>query len=175
MLCLVGGGQDGAHLAEAFAQAELPPNTNGVILTGPFMPAEVRQNLHNVAAKQPRLKVLEFIAEPTLLLNQAERVIAMGGYNTTCEVLSFEKRALIIPRVQPRREQLVRAERLGDLGLIDLLHPDRVNPRTLTEWLAQDGVAPRIRDSVDLNGLARLPQLLEEALTTTHYSLQNAS
>jgi predicted glycosyltransferase len=77
--------------------------------------------------------------------------------------------------VQPRREQLVRAERLADLGLIDLLHPDRVNPRTLTEWLAQDGVAPRIRARVDLNGLARLPQLLEEALTTTDYSLQNAS
>jgi predicted glycosyltransferase len=175
VLCLVGGGQDGAQLAEAFAQAELPPNTNGVILTGPFMPAEVRQNLHNVAAKQPRLKVLEFVAEPTLLINQADRVIAMGGYNTTCEVLSFEKRALIIPRVQPRREQLVRAERLADLGLIDLLHPDRVNPRTLTEWLAKDGTAPQIRDRVNLNGLVRLPQLVEEALAATHYSLQNAS
>ncbi len=175
VLCLVGGGQDGAFLAEAFAQAELPPNTNGVILTGPFMPAEVRQNLHNVAAKQPRLKVLEFVAEPTLLINQADRVIAMGGYNTTCEVLSFEKRALIIPRVQPRREQLVRAERLADLGLIDLLHPDRVNPRTLTEWLAKDGTAPQIRDRVNLNGLVRLPQLVEEALAATHYSLQNAS
>lgn len=175
VLCLVGGGQDGAHLAEAFAQAELPANTNGVILTGPFMPAEVRQNLHNFVAKQPRLRVLEFVAEPTLLLNHADRVIAMGGYNTTCEVLSFEKRALIVPRVQPRREQLVRAERLASLGLLDVLHPERVNPRTLTQWLAKDGVAPRIRDRVDLNGLARLPQLLEEALTTTHYSLQNAS
>jgi predicted glycosyltransferase len=175
VLCLVGGGQDGALLAEAFAQAELPPNTNGIILTGPFMPAEVRQNLHNVAAKQPRLKVLEFVAEPTLLINQADRVIAMGGYNTTCEVLSFEKRALIIPRVQPRREQLVRAERLADLGLIDLLHPDLVNPRTLTEWLAKDGTAPQIRARVNLNGLVRLPQLVEEALAATHYSLQNAS
>jgi predicted glycosyltransferase len=175
VLCLVGGGQDGAHLAEAFAQAELPPNTNGVILTGPFMPAEVRQNLHNVAAKQPRLKVLEFIAEPTLLLNQADRVIAMGGYNTTCEVLSFEKRALIVPRVQPRREQLVRAERLAALGLLDLLHPDEINPRTLTQWLAKDGTAPQIRTRVNLNGLARLPQLLEEVLATTHYSMQNAS
>lgn len=193
VLCLVGGGQDGADLAEAFAQAELPPNTNGVILTGPFMPAEVRQNLHNLAAQQPRLKVLEFVAEPTLLLNQADRVIAMGGYNTTCEVLSFEKRALIVPRVQPRREQFVRAERLAALGLLDLLHPHEINPRTLTQWLAKDGAAPQIRDSeallrspkaklpkasadrVDLNGLARLPQLLEEVLATTAYSMQNAS
>ncbi|MGQ4648631.1 glycosyltransferase [Lyngbya aestuarii] len=168
VLCLVGGGQDGAFLAEAFAQAELPPNTNGVILTGPFMPAEVRQNLHDVAAKQPRLKVLEFVAEPTLLLNQADRVIAMGGYNTTCEILSFEKPALIVPRVQPRREQLIRAKRLATLGLLDLLHPDEINPRTLTEWLAKDGAAPQIPECVDLNGLVRLPQLLEEVLATTH-------
>lgn len=175
VLCLVGGGQDGAFLAEAFAQAELPPNTNGVILTGPFMPAEVRQNLYNIAAKQPRLRVLEFVAEPTLLLNQADRIICMGGYNTTCEVLSFEKRALIVPRVQPRREQLVRAERLASLGLLDVLHPDRVNPHTLTQWLAQEGAAPQIRDRVNLNGLTRLPQLLEDVLATTPYSLQNAS
>jgi predicted glycosyltransferase len=77
--------------------------------------------------------------------------------------------------VQPRREQLVRAERLADLGLIDLLHPDLVNPRTLTEWLAKDGAAPQIRARVNLNGLVRLPQLVEEALAATHYSLQNAS
>jgi predicted glycosyltransferase len=99
----------------------------------------------------------------------------MGGYNTTCEVLSFEKRALIVPRVQPRREQWVRAQRLASLGLLDVLHPDEINPRKLTEWLAKDGAAPQIRTRVDLNGLNRLPQLLEEALATTHYSLQNAS
>jgi len=31
-LCLVGGGQDGAHLAEASMQADLPQKTNGVIV-----------------------------------------------------------------------------------------------------------------------------------------------
>lgn len=175
VLCLVGGGQDGALLAEAFAQAELPPNTNGVILTGPFMPAEVRQNLHNLTAQQPRLRVLEFVAEPTLLLNQADRVIAMGGYNTTSEVLSFEKRALIVPRVQPRREQLVRAERLASLGLLDVLHPHKMNARTLSQWLAKEDTAPKVRERVDLNGLTRLPQLLEEVLLSAPYSMQNAS
>src|SRR5262249_7682301 len=33
VLCSVGGGWDGAPLAEAFVQAELPPATNGVLLT----------------------------------------------------------------------------------------------------------------------------------------------
>jgi len=44
-LCLVGGGQDGVSLAEAFAWAELPAGTSAVIVTGPFMPAEARQRL----------------------------------------------------------------------------------------------------------------------------------
>jgi predicted glycosyltransferase len=163
VLCLVGGGQDGANLAEAFSQAVLPPQINGIVVTGPFMPPEVQMRLQSRAATNPRLRILNFVKEPTLLLNRADRVIAMGGYNTTCEILSFEKRALIVPRVQPRQEQAIRAERLRDLGLIDLLHPDDLNPSTITEWLAleREGTPP-VRERVDLNGLSRLPYLLEE-------------
>jgi len=35
----------------------------------------------------------------------------MGGYNTMCEVLSFEKHALIVPRVN-RNPNMIRAERM---------------------------------------------------------------
>jgi predicted glycosyltransferase len=165
VLCTVGGGQDGAALAEAFAAADLPGGAGGVILTGPFMPADARQRLHRRAAGHPRLRVLEFVAEPGRLLSRADRVIAMGGYNTVCEVLSFEKDALIVPRVRPRREQLIRAERLRDLGLVDVLHPDTATPCALAEWLARDlPPRPPVRDRVDLDGLARLPRLLEALL-----------
>jgi predicted glycosyltransferase len=88
-LCLLGGGQDGAALAEAFAQAPLPPDTNGLILAGPCMPAEARRRLHQRVRARPRLRLLDFCAEPTRLLARADRVIAMGGYNTICEILSF--------------------------------------------------------------------------------------
>jgi predicted glycosyltransferase len=164
-LCLVGGGQDGARLAEAFAEADLPPGVAGVIATGPFMPPEVLRRLRYAAARNPQLRVLDFVAEPTLLLSRAERVIAMGGYNTVCEVLSFAKHALIVPRATPRREQLIRAERLRDLGLLDVLPADDISPGALTSWLARDLWAPpRVRARIDLGGLARLPHLLEDVL-----------
>lgn len=175
VLCLVGGGQDGAQLATAFAGATLPPNTNGLILTGPFMPAEVRQHLQAQVAQHSRLKVLEYVTEPTFLLQQADRVIAMGGYNTTCEILSFEKPALLVPRVKPRREQMIRAERLQALGMIDLLHPTQVSSQTLTTWLAQEPRIPQIRDRIDLQGLSRLPQLLQQVLLGLPQPLQRAS
>jgi predicted glycosyltransferase len=51
----------------------------------------------------------------------------MGGYNTYCEILSFDKPALIVPRVAPRQEQLIRAKRAAELGLIEMLLPEEAD------------------------------------------------
>ena len=64
VLCQVGGGQDGGGLAEAFVRAQLPEGTNGVLLTGPYLPTEVRARIRHLAADRPRLRILEFVAEP---------------------------------------------------------------------------------------------------------------
>lgn len=164
-LCLVGGGQDGAELAEAFLDADLPSGTNGVLLTGPYMPFDVRRRLSRRAARHPsRRRVVSFMREPTRILRHADRVVAMGGYNTVCEILSFSKPSLIVPRVQPRREQLIRAERLQALGLVDVMRPAELSPGALTAWLGR-GSAPRPDHTrVDLLGLHRVPRLLEDLL-----------
>jgi predicted glycosyltransferase len=99
------------------------------------------------------------------------RVIAMGGYNTVCEVLSFAKPALIIPRVRPRREQIIRAQRLCDLDLIDMLHPEALSARALSDWMARDVAAPEVQGRIDLDGLSRLPGLLAELLADSHSAL----
>jgi len=51
-------------------------------------------------------------------------VVAMGGYNTFCEILSFDKPALILPRTVPRLEQFIRAQRASELGLVTTLSED---------------------------------------------------
>lgn len=160
VLCLVGGGQDGERLAEAFAATELPAGASGILLAGPFMPDKVRVRLHALAAQRSRLRVVDFSEEPTQFVKRADRVIAMGGYNTVCEVLSFHKPALIVPRVRPRREQWIRAQRLSALGLCDVLHPEEVSPQSLAQWLARSRGAPCVRRGVDLNGLSRVPELV---------------
>ncbi len=162
-LCLVGGGQDGFELAEAFARAELPEETNGVIVTGPFMPREARRRLDLLVLNRPHMRILTFVKETAALLHVADHVVAMGGYNTVCEVLAFEKRALIVPRIRPRREQIIRAERLHALGALDMLHPDHLTPAAVTSWLAKTssghtGLGARI----DLNGLGRIQMFVND-------------
>ena len=164
ILCLVGGGQDGDRLAETFAHAELPPLTNGIILTGPFMSTEVQQRLRSIAASNSRLFVLGFINKPEHLITLANRIVAMGGYNTICEILSFEKRAFIVPRVKPRMEQMIRAKCMNDLGLLDILHPDDLSPGALTEWMASNIPTVKARDIIDLNGLERIPNMLSDMI-----------
>ncbi len=174
-LCLVGGGQDGYQLAKGFTQAQLPQSTNGVIITGPLMPSQLRQQLHHEAKNRPNLQVLDYVSEPTLWLQKADCVVAMGGYNTTCEILSFEKRALIVPRIQPREVQLIRAQRLQALGLVDMLHPNDITPTALSQWLCQDVVQPNVHENIDFKGLQRIPQYLGEMLADSDPGLLKVS
>jgi predicted glycosyltransferase len=74
-----------------------------------------------------RLKMVEaitFDAQLEHLMARSVGVVAMGGYNTFCEILSFDKPALILPRTRPRMEQFIRAERARELGLVRVMHQD---------------------------------------------------
>jgi predicted glycosyltransferase len=167
-LCLLGGGQDGFALARAFAEARQPPGTGGVLVTGPYMNDMQRAELHRIAAHRPDLQVLCFVQEPTALLARARRVVSMGGYNSINEVLAFGRPTLVVPRVRPRLEQLIRAERLAALGHVEMLHPDALDPAALGRWLADPDAETRMpRRPLDAGGLDRLPDLVEHLLSAT--------
>jgi predicted glycosyltransferase len=143
----------------------MPPETVGLVVSGPYMPGKTRQRLRRLVEKRPDLRLLEFIPEPAALIQRADRVISMGGYNTMCEVLSFEKHALIVPRVSPKPEQFIRAQRMQELGLVEMLHPSKLSPRAITDWLARDlGSPPPSRSRIDFGGLKRISGLLGELL-----------
>ncbi len=158
-LCVVGGGRDGVPLAEAFLDADLPGR--GILVTGPLMPDEARRRLRGLAAMRPHLEIHGFVTDPCPLLERADAVIAMGGYNTVCELLASRKPALIVPRVRPRTEQLIRATRFAELGCLDVLHPDQLCPAAIGAWLSRPPRSP-VECAFDFGGVARLPRLLAE-------------
>ncbi len=161
VVCVLGGGQDGARLAEAFVDAPLPENYQGMLIAGPYLPNPIQHRLLKISSEREDMHIFDFMKEPGCLIRRADRVITMGGYNSVCEILSLKKKSLIVPRVKPRMEQWVRACRLQQIGVVDVLHPDDISPGKITDWLISRGPEINgISKKIDLNGLKRLSKLI---------------
>jgi len=124
MLVTPGGGGDGEGLIDLVLSAyeydrSLP--LQALLVFGPFMLPEQRAEFANRASRLPNVRAITFNARLESLMARAAGVVAMGGYNTFCEILSFDKRALIVPRTAPRLEQFIRAQRAEELGLLTML------------------------------------------------------
>lgn len=164
-LCAVGGGQDGFPLAAQFVSATFPEGVTGVVLTGPQMSAAKVAQLEALCANRPHIRILPFHPAPTALYRQAARVVSMGGYNTTMELVAMGKRPLVLPRIEPRREQLIRAEAFHRLGLLDILDPHHPHADAISAWFQRPlaSSAPA-RSLMDMRGLDRIPHLVTELL-----------
>jgi predicted glycosyltransferase len=139
ILVTTGGGGDGSDLVHDVMNAYEADETltqKALVVLGPYMPAAERTKLVRKGEKIPYIEVIEFDNHMEELIDGATAVVAMGGYNTYCEILSFDKPALIVPRVAPREEQLLRAQRASELGLIDMLLPEQsADPAIMSETL----------------------------------------
>ena len=126
ILVTAGGGGDGVEMIDWVIRAyevdqQLP--YRAIIVTGPFMPPTEQQEFHERCEALSNVEILTFDSHIELLMEKATAIVAMGGYNTFCEILTLDKPALIIPRSVPRQEQLIRAERAVTLKLVSLLDP----------------------------------------------------
>jgi predicted glycosyltransferase len=155
-VCTLGGGQDGAAIATAFLQAMLhlrEQRWHGVLITGPYMATPDVDALHAHAAACD-VAVIRMATDVPSYLAAADAVFCMGGYNTTCEVLALRVPAVIVPRTQPRLEQLMRARALARRGLLHWLHPDGLTPRVVAGALAYVADTPQQDLKVRITGLA---------------------
>jgi predicted glycosyltransferase len=126
ILVTPGGGGDGAELIHNVLNAyqhEPELQHHALIVLGPYMPARQRRKLIKKGKKIDRVSIIEFDNRMEDLVSAAKAVVTMGGYNTYCEILSFDKPALIVPRILPREEQLIRTRRAVELGLVEMLLP----------------------------------------------------
>lgn len=101
-----------------------------VLLPGPFAKPEMVSMLQEASRSLP-FDVCEFVPSSSPYMAASDLVIATCGYNTMTQALCHGKRAIIIPRVLYRKEQLLRAQRMEALGLVRCLPPDRATPSTL--------------------------------------------
>jgi len=126
-LVTTGGGGDGVQLIDWVLRAyEHDPNIPhpARLVLGPFMNINHQHTLMDRVNRLENVSAVTFDANIEALLENAVGVVSMGGYNTFCELLSFNNRGLIVPRTVPRMEQYIRASRAEQLGLSKMLMPE---------------------------------------------------
>jgi predicted glycosyltransferase len=147
LLVTPGGGGDGEALIDlvlsAYEHDRAIPHP-ALLVFGPFMLPEQRAAFSGRAARLGNVRAITFTARLESLMARAAGVVAMGGYNTFCEILSFDKRALIMPRTAPRLEQFIRTKRAAELGLLAMLSEEQGrDPRVMAAALRRLEHQPR--------------------------------
>ena len=144
VLATVGGGSDGFAVLSTFIEAlRLQPlPCSAIVVTGPLMPRDDVERLEELAAGLA-VEVWRFRPNLDVLIARARAVVSMAGYNTVAEVMRARRPALLVPRVTPISEQLVRARELGRRGLQDVLHPSELSAPTMRAALDRLLARPR--------------------------------
>jgi predicted glycosyltransferase len=142
-----------------------------VILCGPELPQAQRRNIQERVAQRSDVYLEEFTDDIMSYFEAADLIVSMGGYNTVCEILSLRKRSIVVPRVKPVLEQLIRAERMQARGLLNCIHPDDLSPALLMQEvmseLSRSNVYPHALQQIDMNALPRINAILEDLLFDT--------
>lgn len=150
ILVTTGGGGDGDDVIEWVLSAyEADPDIPlpALVVFGPFINRDRRRGFLERIARHPKLDALAFDTKLEVLMSRAAAVVAMGGYNTFCEILSLDKPSLIVPRSRPRREQLIRAIEAERLGLVSMIDEDEGGRSPLRMAAALRGLPSRPRPS----------------------------
>jgi predicted glycosyltransferase len=167
ILVTAGGGGDGAPLMRQVLDAreydrslEFPL----VMIPGPFMAADEREEIRERARRVANVTVIDFESQIEAIMLRSTAIVSMGGYNTFCEILSFDRPALLVPRKRPRREQRIRAERAAELGVVDMLHSEEAaDPARMADALRRLPQRPPPSASdrrPDLHGLDRVAEMV---------------
>ncbi len=166
LLVTPGSGEDGRVLLETSmgAIARVRQEAGGatvraLVMAGPQLPADDLARLTTAAQAIGGTTVQTFTDDMSSYVSAADLVIAMGGYNTVCDILSLAARAVVVPRVRPVAEQWIRAERMQALGFFTAVHPDGITPERLAAAISTTLARPARRippEDVNLDGLPGL-------------------
>ena len=164
-----GGGGDGRAIFDAMLrdlQIREQKDFDRLIVGGPLLSETDQTEFRTRLGSRGNVHFLDFTDDLPSYIGAADAVISMGGYNTVCEILSLNRPALIVPRVKPRQEQLIRATVLSDHGLVEMIHPDKLEPeRLLTSTRDLLAGSSPLRPMLTLDGLPNVVTELDSLLS----------
>ena len=173
VLVTVGGGGDGQRLLRAYASAVRQlgraSGLESQVSMGPFLAGRRREQITELFRDvESTVNFVGFEEGLERRIGRAWGVVAMGGYNTTMELLDAEQQALVMPRTRPRLEQAIRASRLSGRSGIEAYLGHRGADARILEFLKRVLEGPvHVKCDVALDGLDVLSQELADVAGVT--------
>ncbi len=161
----VGGGGDGVEVLIATARAAAAIGADAVLCTGPLMSGDDRHLLAETVGSLPGVRMVEHVPDITAMAGAARCVVSRGGYNTLCELVALEVPVVVVPRVWPRHEQLLRARAFAERGLVTVVHPhhEELDAQVAGAVATTADRPPSRRRPLDLDGGRRVVEVLRRA------------
>jgi predicted glycosyltransferase len=168
VLATSGGGADGSLVLDQFLHAAelLRPDLGGrwLAVSGPLMADADHERLARLGARFG-VEVRRVVPDLRLEVAQADCIVAMAGYNTVCDVLSYRRPAVLVPRPGPSHEQSLRADRLQAWNAAEVVHPSELSSREMANAIRtalSHGEPPAA--PISLDGVRNTLEVLDSAL-----------
>ena len=162
VLVSVGGGAVGSALLSTALEARQRgclASFTWRLLAGPNLPD---QSFGTLARALPEDVILErYRREFPSMLRRCCVSVSQAGYNTVLDILAARAPAVVVPFASEREtEQRLRAERLSDCGILQLLPEAQLSAPRLAQALERAIKSDRRTISVDTRGALRSARLI---------------
>jgi len=161
-----GGRVAGALFRTALAARSLCPAAAALpwrLITGPYLPEEVRVDLERRSAGLGAVVLERFREDFPSLLRGAALSVSQAGYNTLLDLVVSRVRAVVVPYEGSGDEQLLRARILAERGLVKVVPEGELSPPRLAEAMQEALVTPGFPapGRFDLKGASRSVEILQ--------------
>jgi predicted glycosyltransferase len=160
VLATAGGGEDGFALLTTFIAAVAERPWEAMIVSGPQSDPRRADRLRWLA-QEAGVAFHRFVPGLSASFSSLDALVCMGGYNTLIEAAASGVPTVCVPRVRPRREQLLRAREFARFGLVRVIEPPGLEAPLLDHAIARALEARRDSSvggtgaSLDLDGARR--------------------
>jgi len=132
------------------------------LLAGNNLPDRDFQELAKLAAGDAGVVLERSRADFTTLLSNCELSVSQAGYNTLMEIVQARARSVAVPFAGGHEtEQMLRARRFAERGLLELVTERDLNPDALAAAIERAARKPRpVSGAIDLDGARRSAGLI---------------
>jgi predicted glycosyltransferase len=172
ILVSIGGGRVGVELidcamdASALIADKAPHRMS--IFTGPYLADSEFGRLEAKIAGNRRVKLQRYTTEFVSSMRAADLSMSMAGYNTCMNIIVTGTRAIVYPfSGNNNQEQTIRAKKLRELGLVEVIEQGELRPATLADKILAQLTKPKPMTKpglLDLNGATNTVAALIDVL-----------